>query len=226
LATLVVWSSYGVVRGQILSPDGQVGAPVQFPPALRVGQPSAIATVGDHFAVGVRTIPLAATQPTDVELVEVGTDGSVTSQIKVWETTTGLDGGFNSAPELPSVSWTGSDYRIAWFEPSSTTATLMVAGARGGVAVPARGTSVDPSLQPLTNPIWDGSEYGALALTGQQGARSLVFFRIGTSGNLLEAPIALASGTTVASLVWTGREFAAAWSSGSQAQFARLGTCP
>ena len=73
--------------------------------------------------------------------------------------------------ELPFVTWTGSDHRIAWFERHESgdvgmmtaDATFVATRVKNGVVDPLAERMLDASLGPLTAPRWTGSEYGFLA---------------------------------------------------------------
>ena len=231
-ATLVAWSGYGAMGAVVLSPTGQPNATVGFPQGFAVGEPGSIAAGANQFAVGFRTIALSSGAREDVAVEIVAADGTVIGEpVEIWGFVCSQASGFSAAFERPSVAWTGSDYRVAWFESAAIgdggyAFSFMGSRVSGTAADPVTSNVIDASLEPLGAPVWDGSGYGALALLAGGGGQSLAFFHMDATGAPTDFPIVLASAADAASLIWTGREYAAAWSDSAQVQFARIGNCP
>ena len=129
--------------------------------------------------------------------------------------------------EVPFVTWTGSDYRIAWFEllPDGVSYSLAATRVANGTADPVTRRAIENGVRPLTAPRWNGAEFDALAVV--QGSLALV--RYSKDGTQIGAPIvleaklpALAEGDVT--LLWTGREYVAG-RGGASVKVARIGTC-
>jgi hypothetical protein len=146
----------------------------------------------------------------------------------IWQSLVPVD--FFHMP-LPSIAWTGSDYRVAWFVPTGADGgasfTFEQSRVTTAAADPVTTAPFDASLTPVSSPVWNGTEYGVLATSSVAGGKELVFARVATTGALIGAPIPIALNASSPTLVWTGREYAAGWASATQeVQFARIGRCP
>ena len=129
---------------------------------------------------------------------------------------------------LPDVVWSGAGYGVAWAEAGGASrfaqfALLDAAGAllSGPTALSDLQTAtMGPSLA------WSGSDYGVSWRDTRHGNGEVYFSRVDASGAEVGSELRLTDSpadSLPGPLVWTGTEFAIAWSETPQIRFARLG---
>lgn len=125
----------------------------------------------------------------------------------------------------PSLVWTGSQYGVAWHDSRHGDAEIYFsrindAGEKQGGDLrisSSEGLSWDPDL------VWTGSEFGVAWGDGRNGDWDIYFRRISADGILVgdEKRITSATGNAESpSLVWTGNEYAVAWSDSRNGPYA------
>ena len=184
---------------------------------------------GAHFAVAWRVFATdEARTPAGVRFSEAGANGDLSGpQLQLSGEKTQPSTYYMPQHVLPFVTWTGSDYRIAWFEllPDGVSYSLAATRVANGTADAVTRRAIDNGTRPLTAPRWNGAEFAALAVV--QGSFALV--RYSKDGKPIGAPIVLEANLPAVAegdvtLLWTGREYMAGWG-GANVKVARIGTC-
>ncbi len=136
-----------------------------------------------------------------------------------WST---VDGGSGNNYEA-KVAWTGSEYGVFWKHGASASDIHFIRVTTTGSTSPSVIFAVDTtgeSMQP--RPTWSGSEFGLGWSDDRHGSHQPYFERLGPTGTVIgtELRVSLHGGTGyLDSLVWTGSEYAVAWTESTTGLF-------
>ena len=120
----------------------------------------------------------------------------------------------------PSLVWTGAEYAIAWADDRAGNREVFFnrldeVGVLAGPDVQVTTTDLAVSEQPSLR--WDGTAYGLAWVDERDGNREIYFNRLDTAGTplavdlRLTVDVAIPAVSAQPSLVWTGSEYALAW---------------
>jgi hypothetical protein len=121
-----------------------------------------------------------------------------------------------SSSSAPSLSWTGSEYGLAWTDVVGTFTDVLFArvdsaGAMVGSAVRITDGTSNAQASSL---VWAASEFGVAWNDDRHGDHEIFFARISASGAKIGTDTRITATTANSfnpALVWTGSEHAVAW---------------
>jgi hypothetical protein len=129
----------------------------------------------------------------------------------------------SDAGSQPALAWTGTEYGAAWIDDGYGANEIQfvridASGNQIGdvVRLTSLGTATAHDIHPLSL-VWAGTGYGIAWADERDGDREIYFSRLDAMGNPLGAIQQVTSDTFLSSgpsLVWTGTEYAVAWSNG------------
>jgi hypothetical protein len=122
-----------------------------------------------------------------------------------------------SYSEQPSLSWTGSEYGVCWYDERDGSREIYfarISSAGSKIGSDLRITN-DASYSMDSSLTWTGSEFG-VSWGSYSGANDEIHFaRISNAGSTIGSELSVTSGengSVYPSLSWTGTEFGVSWS--------------